>query len=187
VPFEKRFGCFRCIVRYLCPEDASRLIAFFRSHTPETIHDRYGFYVSHMSEERAARLVGVDQTRDAALGVFELSDRRPLLAVGRYCLESSGRSAEVAFVVREDRRRLGMATTLLATLMKIARERGLLRLTAQVLPDNEAMLRVFRRAGATCTTVPNAFMTAVMFELSGAASVPPSWRRRHFPESSSKM
>lgn len=165
LPFEARFGGHPCRVRCLCPDDAPRLLAFFRSHSPETIHDRYGFFFSSLSPERAARLVGVDQTRDVALGVFESGGREALTAVGRYCLESGGRSAEVAFVVREDRRRLGIATTLLKTLTGIAVERGLIRLTAQVLSDNDAMLRIFRRIGATCSTAPNAFTTTVVLDL----------------------
>jgi GNAT superfamily N-acetyltransferase len=167
LPFEQRFGAHRCVVRCLCPDDAPRLLDFFRSHTPETIHDRYGFFVSHLSPARAARLVGVDQTRDMALGVFESGGNGALIAVGRYCLESDGRSAEVAFVVREDRRRLGIATTLLTTLAGIAGERGLDELTAQVLSRNEAMLRIFRRAGATCITAPDTFGTTVVLELPG--------------------
>jgi hypothetical protein len=49
----------------------------------------------------------------------------------------------------------------------IAGERGLDELTAQVLSRNEAMLRIFRRAGATCITAPDTFGTTVVLELPG--------------------
>jgi GNAT superfamily N-acetyltransferase len=134
------------VIRGLAPADRARMNAFFRSHTAETIHDRYGYYFSEMSPEQAKRLVSVDQSVDAALGVFERQVwSSPLIAVGRYCRSAGGDSAEVAFVVREDRRGLGIATTLLRCLVGVARARGLRRLTARVAHNNVAMLTVFRR------------------------------------------
>ena len=109
-----------------------------------------------MSPERAAQLVGVDQSRDAALGVFQDEENGPaLIAVGRCCALTSLRSAEVAFIVREDRRRLGIASLLFSTLVGIMRERGVTQLFARVQRDNEAMLEVFRRAGAQLKGIPD--------------------------------
>ena len=137
------------MLRWLGPADAERLIAFFRTHTPDTILARYGYFFAQMTPERAAKLVGVDQSRDAALGIFEpLAPGAPLIAIGRFCRSGDAASAEVAFVVREDRRGLGLATVLFQALAAIARERGLAELLAQVQHDNPAMLAVFRRAGA---------------------------------------
>jgi len=148
-PQTLRFGRHFVSLRWLGPADVGRLLEFFDSHTPETIRDRYGFLFAHLSPERAAELVGIDQSKDAALGVFEERKRNTLLiAIGRYCRSVDGRTAEVAFVVREDRRGLGIATRLLGALVGIARSRGLLRLTAQVHADNHAMLGVLRKAGA---------------------------------------
>lgn len=147
LPLVCKFGTHRTTLRFLRPDDADRLMAFFSSHTLETIYGRYGLFV-HLSPERAAELVGVDQSRDCALGVFE-GQSDTLIAIGRYCLSTAGDSAEVAFVVREDRRGIGIATALLRELLLIARERGLTKLTAQVEPHNHAMLGIFRRAGAT--------------------------------------
>lgn len=128
-------------------------MAFFRSHSEETIYQRYGHW-SQMTEAKAARLVGVDQSRDAALGVFEASGgEQRLIAIGRYCLEPNGRSAEMAFVVHEERRRLGLATILLRALIVIARERKLDRLVAQVQHDNAPMLALLRAAGARVETI----------------------------------
>ena len=131
-------------VRPLRRGDEARLQEFFRSHTPDTIHDRYGGAVTTMSEDRARELVGVDQARDCALGIFS-RDGRTLDAVGRYCLDPAGDAAELAFVVRESRRRRGLGTRLLHLLIAAARERGLRRLWAQVNVHNAGMLGIFRR------------------------------------------
>jgi GNAT superfamily N-acetyltransferase len=126
------------------------LIEFFASHTEETIYQRYGYAGVHMTPEQAARLVSVDQTRDAALGVFELPESHlRMIAVGRYCLGRDGRWAEVAFVVHERRRGRGLGSLLLAALIAIARGRHLDRLVAEVRQDNEPMLHMLRTVGAT--------------------------------------
>jgi GNAT superfamily N-acetyltransferase len=91
----------------------------------------------------------VDQTRDLALGVFErAADGEEVLhAVGRYLLDPVSRSAEMAFVVRESKRGLGICTTLLRTLLRVARRRGMSYLYAQVQADNAPMRSIFRRHG----------------------------------------
>jgi GNAT superfamily N-acetyltransferase len=154
LPLELVFGKHHTVLRWLRPHDVGRLLTFFGSHTPETIRSRYGYLFTRLSSDRAAHLVGVDQSVDAALGVFEANEPGHLVAIGRYCRAEDGTSAELAFVVREDRRGLGIATALLHALIAIARERGLLRLTAQVQCDNGTMLGVFRHAGATFTAIP---------------------------------
>jgi acetyltransferase len=154
LPLPIRFGVHRARLRWLEPDDLARLRAFFATHTPETIHQRYGYFFTQLAPETATRLVNIDRTRDAALGVFERDngDGR-LIAIGRYCLGPDMRSAELAFVVHEERRGLGIATTLCAALIHIARDRQLERLTAQVQWDNTPMLAILRRAGATFAAV----------------------------------
>ena len=143
------FGGRPHVVRPLGAADESRLISFFNSHTAETIRQRYGYHISEMTPERARRLVGVDQSRDLALGVFERAPdgEEVMHAVGRYLIDADGRTAEMAFVVRESKRRLGICTALLRFLLRVARHRGLNHLYAQVQADNAAMLACFRSHG----------------------------------------
>jgi ribosomal protein S18 acetylase RimI-like enzyme len=150
LPLRLRFGCHQTTLRFLRPDDAARLLAFFASHSEETVYQRYGYAGRRMTPGEAAQLVGVDQTRDAALGVFEpAAGGERLIAVGRYCLAAAGRSAEAAFVVHEERRGLGIATTLLRVLLALARERRLEAVVADVRHDNGPMIHVLRAAGAT--------------------------------------
>ncbi len=160
----KKFGRHTCTVRPLHAGDEPRLQAFFHSHTPDTIYERYGCLVSTMTAERASALVNVDQARDCALGIFAAPPaEETLLAVGRYCLDTSGEAAELAFVVREDMRGLGMGTGLLRLLIATARARGLTRLWAQTNRHNADMLGIFRRAGFTLVPEPdNGIMGATL-------------------------
>lgn len=133
------------ILRPLTPADDHRLQEFFYSHSPDTIHSRYGFNLNRMGEKRAHELVSINQNKDLALGIFELCGaRQQLHAVGRYYLDKTGKSAEIAFVTRESKRRLGMTRLLLEEMMDIAREREMEYLWAQVDRDNYGMLKLFQ-------------------------------------------
>src|SRR5208282_2730099 len=55
--------------------------------------------------------------------------------------------AEVAFTVEEDYQGLGIASLTLRHLAGIAKDKGIIRFHAEVLPENKAMLAVFKRSG----------------------------------------
>ncbi|HLP00547.1 MAG TPA: acetyl-CoA hydrolase/transferase C-terminal domain-containing protein [Opitutaceae bacterium] len=145
----------RYVLRPLQPSDERRLQEFFYSHTQETIQSRYGYMVSRMSRERAYELVNVDQTRDLALGVLEVQGPREVIhAVGRYYLDADARSAEVAFVTRETKRRCGLSRALFERLRAEAKKRGLASLHAQVAPENAAMLGLFQNYPHKLSRIP---------------------------------
>ncbi len=136
------------LLRTLNPNDSHRLQDFFYSHSEETIYQRYGHPVKVMSDADAHKLVSVDQTRDFALGLFEVFGQKQIIhAVGRYCLDPDGTRAEVAFVVRESKRQLGCSTCLMQEMIRTARQRGLTALWASVLPRNQPMLKVLDKFG----------------------------------------
>ena len=145
-----QFSAGRFFFRPLHPSDMRTLQEFFYSHDEETIRLRYGYFRDRMSGESAYKLAAVDQTRDLALGIFiEHHGRQDLRAVGRYYLDDDGRRAEVAFVVHETTRQLGMAGFLLGELAVVAKRRGIEEFWASVLPNNLAMAVVFATAGGT--------------------------------------
>ena len=150
-PTELTFGGERHVLQCLCLEDAERLIAFFNSHNEETVRLRYGYFFKEMTLARAKELVGVDQSKDLALAIFSFTPtHEPVIdAIGRYFLMPSGKTAEMAFIVRETKRRLGMAQTLLRALARTARDRGVVKLVAQVQRENRGMISLFRKEGAS--------------------------------------
>ena len=71
-----------------------------------------------------------------------------MLAVVRYDrLADEPGDAEVAFLVEDAHQGRGVASVLLEHIAAAARERGLRRFVADVLPDNRRMTKVFRDAG----------------------------------------
>lgn len=139
----------RFLLRPLHPSDMRALQEFFYSHDEETVRLRYGYQRDRMSGESAYKLAAVDQRRDLALGLFEETHgRQELRAIGRYYLDAAGRSAEVAFVVQEDHRHLGMAGFLLGELASIATRRRIASFWASVMQENRAMAGLFLAVGA---------------------------------------
>jgi len=185
---QRRFGRKSYVVRLLGPGDRERLRAFFASHSPETVRERYGYLLSDMTTERAAALVNVDQGHDLALGILECrAGEETIHAVGRYCLGGGGRSAEFALVVGESRRRLGMGDYLLRTLTETARRRGLREIWGQVDSGNGAMLRLARRNGFELAPDPFAGATRASLVLRAAGRARPKGRptartARHRPK-----
>jgi GNAT superfamily N-acetyltransferase len=139
----------RLFLRPLHPSDMRALQEFFYSHDEETVRLRYGYLRDKMTGESAFKLAAVDQARDLALGIFsEELGREEMRAVGRFYLEEGGTSAEVAFVVHEENRHMGIAGYLLGELAAVAKKRGIAEFWASVLPDNRAMAGLFLAVGA---------------------------------------
>jgi GNAT superfamily N-acetyltransferase len=124
--------------------DERRLQDFFYSHSEETIYLRYGMMVRSMPHQRALELVQLDYHRQLALvGLSGEPGDEHIVAIGRYFLDEQTHLVEVAFVVHEEYRGLGVGTHLLRSLGQIARDKGFAGITAQVLPGNTRMLKVF--------------------------------------------
>jgi RimJ/RimL family protein N-acetyltransferase len=136
------------ILRPLAPADERKLQEFFYSHTKETLLMRYNHYATQMTREKSCNLVSIDQHKDLALCFTNRDNLGEVIqAVGRYYYIDSNNSAEVAFVIRESQRSKGMARTLLAEIIKIAKQRKLNTLVACVRRDNAPMLKVFEKSG----------------------------------------
>jgi acyl-CoA hydrolase/ribosomal protein S18 acetylase RimI-like enzyme len=140
----------RYVMRPLRASDEQRLQAFFYTHDEETIQRRYGYAVTRMSPQRAFESACVDQTHDLALAILDMEQDRPAIrAVGRYYLDKKGKAAEMAIVVDQRCRRLGMARVLLDEMIAVGLSRGLKRLWAQVDRDNIPMLKLFQQYPAS--------------------------------------
>lgn len=151
-------------LRPLTTADAARVAEMFATLSSESIRARYGYLIHDMSPERATRLVDVDPTREAPLGIFECDEAGRdgrLWAMGRLVHAPDNRSAECAFLVHDGQRRLGMASVLLKYLRVLGRRRGLPRLFAQVRRENKAMLNVFIENGARLHFAPDSDVVEV--------------------------
>ena len=145
-------------MRPLHASDIRRLQEFFYSHSEETIRNRYGYLRDSMPADSAYKLVGVDQSVDLALGIFEergVGRESLLRSVGRFYRDAEGDGAEIAFVVHDETRRMGMASRLFRELAKVAKRRGIRGFWAEVLPGNRPMGELFERFGGKAERSPD--------------------------------
>jgi len=131
-------------LREVHPSDQRRLQEFFYSHSEKTLLQRYRALPSHMSTDRAYKLVNVDQSRDLALVATQRQGPRELIhGVARFYRQ--GQDGEVAFVVRESMQGIGLGSNLIGQLIDIARSRQLKNLIAYVRKDNLSMRRLLEK------------------------------------------
>ena len=132
-------------VRQITPEDADLILALHARFSDRTRYLRYFSPYPRIPPRDLARFVNVDHHDREAL-VMAVGD--DLIAVGRYeRLGQGATDAEVAFVVEDAYQGRGVGSALLEHLAEAARESGISRFVAEVLPQNRTMLRVFSDAG----------------------------------------
>jgi acetyltransferase len=131
-------------LRPILPEDADRLRAFHARLSKETVYNRFFAYRPTLGDADVARFTQVDHDDRVAL-VGTLRDE--IIGVVRYDRLPGTDEAEVAFVVEDPHQGRGLGAVLLEHLAAAARERGIDRFVADVLPTNRPMLSVFRSAG----------------------------------------
>ncbi len=149
-------------VRPVRPSDAHAFVAFHSRQSPESIYFRFFSPKPRLSDKEVERFTTIDFHDRVAL-VALLGDE--IVAVARFDRWPQKDEAEVAFIVDDDHHGRGMATVLLEHLAAVARELGIKRFTAEVLPDNRPMLGVFRAAGFEITTKFTSGIIDVVFDL----------------------
>jgi acyl-CoA synthetase (NDP forming)/RimJ/RimL family protein N-acetyltransferase len=149
-------------VRPVRPDDAERLVRF---HTGLSLQSRYYRYFSahpKLTAKEIHRVTHVDYQHRFAL-VALLDD--DLLAIAGYEGDHGDGRAEVAFTVDDTHQGRGLSTLLLEHLAVAARGRGITTFTAMTLPDNRAMLTVFKRAGYTVSSRFNEGVVELEFDI----------------------
>lgn len=130
-------------VRPIRPDDAQRLERFHSRLSSESIYLRFFAPYPHLSKRDVDRFTNVDYDARAAL-IATIGPE--MVAVVRYDAVQDG-EAEVAFLVEDGQQGRGLGSVLLEHIAAAARERGIRRFVADVLPNNRRMINVFLEAG----------------------------------------
>ncbi|MCZ9881552.1 bifunctional acetate--CoA ligase family protein/GNAT family N-acetyltransferase [Arthrobacter sp. B2a2-09] len=131
-------------LRPISPEDADALQAFHTAQSETSIYMRFFSFKSRLSSKELRRFTEVDH-RDRVAFVITIGGE--IVGVGRYDRLGDPTEAEVAFNISDVQQGRGIGSILLEHLAAAARENGIRRFTAEVLPENRKMLRVFADAG----------------------------------------
>jgi acyl-CoA synthetase (NDP forming)/RimJ/RimL family protein N-acetyltransferase len=166
-------------LRPIRPSDAERLVAFYDRVSPESKYLRFFAPYPRLSDRDVKRFTEVDYA-DRVAFILTLGDQ--MIAVGRYDRIEDDH-AEVAFLIEDAHQGRGIAQLLLEHLAQAARERGISRFVAEVLPENRRMAKVFADAGYRVTKGIEDGVLAVEFPiLPTDTSVGVMERREHRAE-----
>lgn len=142
-------------IRPTSPADLDALRAFFAALSSETLRLRFLSPLREVPESKLREFTMADdrthvawvaETRSAA------ADRpTDLIAEARYIRGAESDSAELALVVADGWRRLGLGTLLMFALLRHARQAGVRRLCGEALAENTAIQGLLRSLGARIT------------------------------------
>jgi len=157
-------------LRPIAPSDADALQAFHVAQSERSVYLRFFAPMERLSAPDLERFTHVDHHDRVALVVVAPGegDVERIIAVGRFD-RVGGSSAEVAFTVADAHQGRGLGSILLEHLAAAARELGIAEFTAEVLPQNGAMLAVFREAGFEVRQAYDDGLVAVRIDLDPSA------------------
>ncbi|MGW1983695.1 bifunctional acetate--CoA ligase family protein/GNAT family N-acetyltransferase [Streptomyces collinus] len=141
-------------IRPITIDDADRLVSFYEQVSDESKYYRFFAPYPRLSAKDVQRFTHhdfVDRVGLAATigGEFIATVRYDRINANGMPASSPADEAEVAFLVQDAHQGRGVASALLEHVAAVARERGIRRFAAEVLPANTKMIKVFTDAGYT--------------------------------------
>jgi RimJ/RimL family protein N-acetyltransferase len=134
-------------IRALKPEDEAGMLAAVERTSAQSLQRRFFVMKRSFSEKERTYFMQVDFSNHVALVATAREDGQPvIIGGGRYIVFEPGR-AEMAFIVVDAWQGRGIGSILMRHLINIARDSALKELTAEILPENTAMLKVFAKFG----------------------------------------
>ena len=134
-------------IRALRPDDKDDMLAAVGRTGTQSLQRRFFVMKRHFSDKERAYFMDIDfKNHVAIVALAEEAGREVIVGGGRYIVFEPGR-AEMAFVVIDTWQGRGLGSILMRHLVKFASDAGLQELTAEVLPENAAMIRVFGKFG----------------------------------------
>ncbi|MFF7490649.1 bifunctional acetate--CoA ligase family protein/GNAT family N-acetyltransferase [Streptomyces luteogriseus] len=141
-------------IRPITVDDADRLVSFYEQVSDESKYYRFFAPYPRLSAKDVHRFTHhdfVDRVGLAATvgGEFIATVRYDRIGADGTPASAPADEAEVAFLVQDAHQGRGVASALLEHIGAVARERGIRRFAAEVLPANNKMIKVFTDAGYT--------------------------------------
>jgi acetyltransferase len=151
------------LLRAIRPEDEPAEHEMLSSLSKESLRTRFFSTIKDISHEWLILFCNIDYDRHMAI-VAEVQEkgRQKMIGVARLIMNQDLTSGELAVLVQDEFQGKHLGTKFVEMLVEIARERGLEHVRADVLTENQSMLKVFRRLGFTTQWVPGGTSEAVL-------------------------
>ncbi|AZM91645.1 bifunctional GNAT family N-acetyltransferase/acetate--CoA ligase family protein [Streptomyces sp. W1SF4] len=139
-------------IRPITTEDAGRLVSFYEQVSDESKYYRFFAPYPRLSDRDVRRFTHHDYVDRVGLaatigGEFIGTVRFDRIGPDGRPASAPADEAEVAFLVQDAHQGRGVASALLEHIGAVARERGIRRFAAEVLPANTRMIKVFTDVG----------------------------------------
>jgi len=153
--------------RPIKPKDEPTLSEMLYSLSSDSVRTRFFTHTTAFPHRDVQELTNIDYEKNLAIVglVPGPQGEEELVAIGQYFLDDRDMSAEVAFIVQDEWQKKGMGSLLMANLARFAKQHGVKKFNAQVLPGNQAMLSVFQNSGFPVTTAFDGDTYAVAIDL----------------------
>jgi acyl-CoA hydrolase/RimJ/RimL family protein N-acetyltransferase len=139
-------------VRPTRTSDTGAMQELFYRLSEEDVQTRFFQKLTSLTDTAAQHLCSVDYEEEMAFAaVIGPPSNERIVAASSYYLNPASGLAEVAYMVDPDWQGAGLGSILHAGLVEYAREHGARGLTADVLPGNSRMMRVFERGDHSLT------------------------------------
>jgi acyl-CoA synthetase (NDP forming)/RimJ/RimL family protein N-acetyltransferase len=148
-------------LRPIHPQDAEALQRMHVAQSPESTFMRFFVPMPRLTEKLLRQFTEVDHTSQVAIVALIGGE---IVGLANYDRRDEG-EAEVAFNISDVHQGRGLGSSLLEHLAAAARERGIRRFVADVLPENRKMVAVFREAGFEVTQYFDQGVIALAFDI----------------------
>lgn len=153
-------------IRAVRRDDEADIMAAVARTSPQSLYRRFFGPKRHFTEQEIEYFMTVDFVKHVCLITTVEEAGRPAIVGGvRYIVHAPGK-AEVSFAVIDEYQAKGIGGVLMQHIAEIARKGGVRELTADVMPDNAPMLRVFQGSGLPIEIVRDPDGVHVVLKLS---------------------
>ncbi len=129
-------------------KDISIVDSFMKRISRESLRMRFMASISEVSETTIKNLCNGDFKQDGCiLAITGEGEAKKVIGLGNYVATGNGHSAEVAFLIEDAYQGRGISTILIERLAGLAAANGFIDFEAEVLPDNQPMMNVFKSSG----------------------------------------
>jgi len=151
------------VLRAIRPEDEPAEHEMLSSLSEETLRTRFFSVFRNISHEWLILFCNIDYDRHMAIvAEMEENGKKSMIGVARLIMNQDMTSGEVAILVHDKFQGKHLGSKFVEMLISIARERGLEEVRADVLTENDRMLKVFKQLGFSTHWVPGGTSEAIL-------------------------
>ncbi len=162
------------------PKDLPLIKEFMNRLSKESLRMRFMASISEISEETINELCkGNFKNSGCLLVMTGEGEKKKVVGLGNYFGSTNGKTAEVAFLIEDSYQGKGISTLLLERLAGLAAANGYTIFEAEVLPENQAMLNVFKNSGFENHRVWNSDTVHIELPVTGGGAL---WERASLRE-----